>query len=157
MLELKKHSIALRGDSCYRNTLVRLAQGDGRDRWCTYRAFSTCVMLRNRDQAKYIKFSTKASGISHLDSPVILLTQGKREQLQQLEKTMFIMVIMELTNAPALRCILVYDCKLKDPITFSTAPEFFSVLGVDPTSNLRRFKVAVTTYKHHKFFRQESR
>ena len=111
-------------------------------------------MLRNRDQAKYIKFSTKASGISHLDFPVISLTQGKREQLQQGEKTMF---IMELTDAPALRCILVYDWKLKDLITFSTATEFFSVLGADPTSNLGRFKVTVTTYKHHKFFRQESR
>ena len=39
-----------------------------------------------------------------------------------------------------------FDWQLQDLVTFCTDPEEFSVLGADPTFNLGRFDVTVTSY-----------
>ena len=109
-------------------------------------ALSPSDLPRNRTQAKYVKSVTKGQRVGHIDSLVILLTQCKREQLQQDEKSF----IREVTGAPELRCVLGYNWQVEDLITCCTDPESFSVLGVDPTFNLGRFNVTVTTFRNLK-------
>ncbi|CAB4017313.1 Mitogen-activated kinase kinase kinase A [Paramuricea clavata] len=110
------------------------------------RASSASDLPRNREQAKYVRSISKGQRVNHIDSLVILLTQCKREQLQHNKKAF----IREVTGAPEMRCVLGYDWQIEDLITFCTDPERFSVLGVDPTFNLGRFNVTVTTFRNQK-------
>ena len=74
---------------------------------------------------------------------MILLTQCKREQLQRDEKSF----IRKVTGAPELRCVLGYNWLIEDLIICCTNPQSLCVLGVDPTFNLGRFNVTVTTFR----------
>ena len=49
-----------------------------------------------------------------------------------------------------MRCVLGYNSQIQNLITFCTDPINFSVLGVDPTFNLGRFNVTVTTFRNLK-------
>jgi hypothetical protein len=64
--------------------------------------------------------------------------------------TITITFIKEVTGAPELRCVLGYNWQMDELATFCTDPESFSVLGVDPTFNLGRFNVTVTTFRNRK-------
>ena len=77
---------------------------------------------------------------------MILLTQCKREQLQRNEKSF----IRKVTSAPESRCVLGYNWLIEDLIICRTNPQSLCVLGVDPTFNLGRFNVTVTTFRNLK-------
>ena len=76
----------------------------------------------------------------------ILLEQCKRQQINRNEQPF----IREITGAPELRCVLGYDWQLDELVTFCTDPNEMSVLGADPTFNLLRFNVTVTSYRNIK-------
>ena len=73
---------------------------------------------------------------------MILLEQYKRQQLAN-PKTAF---VREVSCVPELRCVLCYDDQLADIVRFCTIPSSFGILGADPTFNLGKFNVTVTTY-----------
>ena len=52
--------------------------------------------------------------------------------------------------------ILAYDWQLLDLATFCTEPSAFSVFGADPTFNLGRFNVTVTSFRHLKVVNRET-
>ncbi len=49
-----------------------------------------------------------------------------------------------------MHCVLGFDWQLEDLATFCTEPADMSVLGTDPTFNLSRFNVTVTSYRNLK-------
>ena len=108
-------------------------------------ASSASDLPRNRDQAKYVRRMNTAQS-TNVDSLVVLLTQCKRQQLNRGEKPF----IREVIGAPELRCFLGYDWQLLNLAIFCSDPKCFTVLGVDPTFNLGRFNVTVTTFKNLK-------
>lgn len=110
-------------------------------------ASSISDLPRNRDQAKYARRGhTKSTNFEHIDSLAILLEQCKRQQINRDE----LPFIREVTGAPELRCILGFDWQLHDLATFCIDPEGFSIFGADPTFNLGRFNVTVTSYRNLK-------
>ena len=76
----------------------------------------------------------------------ILLEECKRQQINRNE----LPFIREVTGAPELWCILGFDWQLHDLATFCNEPEEFTVFGADPTFNLGKFNVTVTTYRNLK-------
>ena len=108
-------------------------------------ASSLSDLPRNRAQAKYARRGQTKSA-NNTDSLVILLEQCKRQQINREE----IPFIREVTGAPELRCILGFDRQLGDLATFCSDPAEFSILGADPTFNLGRFDVTVTSYRNLK-------
>lgn len=96
---------------------------------------------RNRDQASYLRRGSSEKN-ADVDSLVILLEQCKRQQLAN-PKTAF---VREVSCAPELRCVMCYDDQLADIVRFCTHPSNFGILGADPTFNLGKFNVTVTTY-----------
>jgi hypothetical protein len=102
---------------------------------------------RNRAQAKYHRREhTKVRNFDKTDSLAILLEQCKRQQLNRNEQPF----IREVIGAPELRCVLGFDWQLEDLATFCTEPADMSVFGADPTFNLGRFNVTVTSYRNLK-------
>ena len=102
---------------------------------------------RNRDQAKYARRGhTTTTNFEHIDSLAILLEQCKRQQINRDE----LPFVREVTGAPELRCILGLDWQLQDLATFCNDPEEFTIFGADPTFNLGRFNVTVTSYRNLK-------
>ena len=97
---------------------------------------------RNRDQASYLRRGSSGKKEADVDSLVILLEQCKRQQLAN-PKTAF---VREVSCAPELRCVMCYDDQLADIVRFCTNPNNFGILGADPTFNLGKFNVTVTTY-----------
>jgi hypothetical protein len=110
-------------------------------------AVSISDLPRNRAQAKYTRRGhTRVKSFDNIDSLTILLEQCKRQQMNRNEQPF----IREITGAPELRCVLGYDWQLDDLATFCTDPEEMSVFGADPTFNLGRFNVTVTSYRNLK-------
>lgn len=110
-------------------------------------ASSASDLPRNREQVKNFRWRVRPKkSKSVADSLVILLQECKRQQLNQ-GKDLF---IRDVTAAPELRCILVYDWQLKQIEQFCTDPRHFSVFSADPTFNLGNFNLTVTTYRHLK-------
>ncbi len=102
---------------------------------------------RNRAQAKYARREhTQQSMATNVDSLIVLLEQCKRQQINRDEQPF----IREVTGAPELRCVLAFDWQLRDLATFCTDPHEMSVVGADPTFNLGRFNVTVTSYQNLK-------
>ena len=102
---------------------------------------------RNRAQAKYWRREhTQQSMATNVDSLIVLLEQCKRQQINRDEQPF----IREVTGAPELRCVLAFDWQLRDLATFCTDPRGMSVVGADPTFNLGRFNVTVTSYQNLK-------
>ena len=97
---------------------------------------------RNRDQASYLRRGSSGKKEADVDSLVILLEQCKRQQLAN-PKTAF---VREVSCAPELRCVMCYDDQLADIVRFCTNPNNFGIPGADPTFNLGKFNVTVTTY-----------
>ena len=96
-------------------------------------AVSMSDLPRNRAQAKYNRREhTKVRNFDKTDSLAVLLEQCKRQQINRNEQAF----IREVTGAPELRCVLGFDWQLD-----------MSVLGADPTFNLGRFNVTVTSYR----------
>ena len=116
-------------------------------------ASSISDLPRNRAQAKYRRRDyTDKRSFSQTDSLIILLEQCKRQQMERNVEPF----IREVTGAPELRCILAYDWQLQDLATFCTEPSAFSVFGADPTFNLGRFNVTVTSFRHLKVVNRET-
>jgi hypothetical protein len=110
-------------------------------------AVSMSDLPRNRAQAKYNRREhTKVRNFDKTDSLAVLLEQCKRQQINRNEQAF----IREVTGAPELRCVLGFDWQLEDLATFCTEPADMSVLGADPTFNLGRFNVTVTSYRNLK-------
>jgi hypothetical protein len=110
-------------------------------------ASSISDLPRNVGQAKYLqRGSTKPKNFDNIDSLLILLEQCKRQQLHRDEQSF----IREVTGAPEFRCILGFDWQLQDISTFCTDPAQIPVFGADPTFNLGRFNVTVTTFHNLK-------
>ena len=110
-------------------------------------ASSSSDLPRNVAQAKYLRRgSTKPKNFDGIDFLLILLEQCKRQQLHRDEQPF----IREVTGAPELRCILGFDWQLRDVATFCTDPAQISVFGADPTFNLGRFNVTVTSLQNLK-------
>lgn len=97
---------------------------------------------RNRDQASYLRRGSSEKMEADVDSLVILLEQHKRQQLAN-PKTAF---VHEVSCTPELRCVMCYDDQLADIVRFCTDPNNFEILSADPTFNLGKFNVTVTTY-----------
>lgn len=55
--------------------------------------------------------------------------------------------IRELKLSPEPSVIMASDFQLAELEAFCTNPDYHCVLGIDPTFNLGRFNVTVTTYK----------
>lgn len=111
------------------------------------KAVSINDLPRNRAQAKYARREhTRVKSFDKIDSLTILLEQCKRQQINRNEQPF----IREITGAPELRCVLGYDWQLDGLVTFCTDPDEMSVLGADPTFNLGRFNVTVTSYRNLK-------
>jgi len=53
--------------------------------------------------------------------------------------------------------ILAFEQQMTDIVRFCTNPVSFSVLGIDPTFNLGKFFVTITTYKHPMLVLKESK
>ncbi len=116
-------------------------------------ASSISDLPRNRAQAKYFRRRNNESRIlDKNDSLLILLEQCKRQQIEH-DVSSF---IREVTGAPELRCILTFDWQLNDLATFGSDPALFSVYGADPTFNLGRFNVTVTTFQNLKVVDRKS-
>jgi len=58
--------------------------------------------------------------------------------------------IREVVGAPELKCVLTFDWQLQDIVVFCNDPAKISILGVDPTFNLGKFNLTVTTYSNLK-------
>ena len=116
-----------------------------REKGSILNASSMSDLPRNRAQAKYARRGHTSSA-NNTDSLVMLLEQCKRQQINREE----VPFIREVTGAPELRCILGFDWQLEDLSTFCTDPSEFSILGADPTFNLGRFNVTVTSYRNLK-------
>ena len=102
---------------------------------------------RNLVQAKHARRGhTNSTNFEITDSLVILLEQCKW-QLTNCYKVPF---IQEVTGAPELWCILGFDWQLRDLATVCTDPQEFSVFGTDPTFNLGKFNITVTSYQNLK-------
>ena len=102
---------------------------------------------RNRAQAKYARRKhTQQSMATNVDSLIVLLEQCKRQQINRHEQPF----IREVTGAPELRCVLAFDWQLHDLTTFGTDLHGISAFGADPTFNLGRFNVTVTSYQNLK-------
>lgn len=56
--------------------------------------------------------------------------------------------IQEVTFGRTPEVIVAFDQQLEDLVRFCTSPVCFSVVGIDPTFNLGKFFVTLTTYKH---------
>lgn len=108
-------------------------------------ASSASDLPRNKDQAKYARRIVQTPRHENIDSLIILLVQCKRQQLRDEEP-----FIREVTGAPEMKCVLGYDWQITNLITFCSDPNSFTILGVDPTFNLGRFNVTVTTFKNLK-------
>ena len=116
-------------------------------------ASSISDLPRNRAQAKYFRHRRNDMRIlDKNDSLLILLEQCKRQQIER----DVLPFIREVTGAPELRCILTFDWQLYDLATFCSDPAQFSVFGVDPTFNLGRFNVTVTSFKNLKVVDRKS-
>lgn len=102
---------------------------------------------KGREQARYFRRKNLKSKVSinTTDSLSLILEQRKRQQL--LTGKPF---IQEVIGAPELRCVLAFKWQLEEIIQFCTVPANFSILGVDPTFNLGKFNLTVTTYKNLK-------
>ena len=110
-------------------------------------AHSLSDLPRNRAQAKYLRRGHSAPrNFEKIDSLVILLEQCKRQQLHKDERPF----IREVVGAPELRCVLVFDWQLQDIVIFCNDPARNSIFGVDPTFNLGKFNLTVTTYSNLK-------
>jgi hypothetical protein len=104
-------------------------------------------------QAKYTRRGhTISTNFEHIDSLAILLEQCKRQQINRDE----LPFIREETGAPELRCILDFDWQLHDIATFCIDPQEFSIFGADPTFNLGRFNVTLTSYRNLKVLNRAS-
>jgi hypothetical protein len=110
-------------------------------------ANSISDLPRNRAQAKYARREhTHRNMATNADSLVVLLEQCKRQQINRDVQPF----IREVTGAPELRCVLAFDWQLHDLTTFCTDPQEKSVVGADPTFNLGRFNVTVTSFQNLK-------
>ena len=58
--------------------------------------------------------------------------------------------IREVTGAPEFRCVLGFDWQLEEIVNFFTDPYEFSIFTADPTFNLCRLNLTVTTYRHQR-------
>lgn len=90
--------------------------------------------------------NTQQSMTTNIDSLIVLLEQCKRQQINRDEQQF----IREVTGAPELRCVLAFDWQLRDLATFCTDPHGMFVVGADPTFNLGRFNVTVSSYQNLK-------
>ena len=110
-------------------------------------AYSLSDLPRNRAQAKYLRRGQSVpKNFEKIDSLVILLEQCKRQQLHRDEQSF----TREVVGALELRCVLSFDWQLQDIVVFCNDPAKNSVLGVDPTFNLGKFNLTVTTYSNLK-------
>ena len=105
------------------------------------RANSASDLPRNRGQAKNCRSKSSSKNV---DSLAILLQECKRQQLS-LGQDPF---IRDVTAAPELRCVLAFDWQLKEIEKFCTNAQKFSIFSSDPTFNLGKFNLTVTTYRH---------
>lgn len=97
---------------------------------------------RNREQAQnQSRRLLKAD--KEIDSVLLVLMNSKRQQLGNRESAF----IREVTG-PDLRTVLGFDWQLRDMVRFCTNPAKFAVFGVDPTFNLGKFHLTVTTYQN---------
>ena len=116
-------------------------------------ADSISDLPRNRTQAKYLRRKHNDSRrLDKNDSLLILLEQCKRQQIER----NVLPFIREVTGAPELRCILTFDWQLENLATFCSDPSQFSVFGADPTFNLGRFNVTVTSFQNLKVVDRKS-
>ena len=109
-------------------------------------ATSASDLPRNREQAGYFRRHTNEKRPKSVDSLAILLEECKRQQLSLGEEPF----IREVTGAPELRCVLAFDWQLHEVAQFCTNPDEFTVFTADPTFNLGKFNLTVTTYRHLK-------
>jgi hypothetical protein len=110
-------------------------------------ASSISDLPRKQDQAKYQRRGhTNSTNSEHIDSLAILLEQCKRQQINRNQ----LQFIRQVTGAPELRCMLGFDWQLHDLTTFCNDPEEFTIFEADPTFNLGKFNVTVTTYRNLK-------
>ena len=109
-------------------------------------ATSASDLPRNRDQAKNCRSRNPKPSSKSLDSLSILLQECKRQQMSTGQDPF----IRDVTGAPELRCVLKFTWQLDETEKFCTNPRKFSVFSADPTFNLGRFNLTVTTYRHLK-------
>lgn len=104
------------------------------------KAKSESDLPRNREQAQ-----NQRRGISakQIDSLVLILMNSKRQQLGSPENS-----FIREVSGPELRAVLGFNWQLRDIVRFCTNSTKFSVLGADPTFNLGRFHLTVTTYRN---------
>lgn len=97
---------------------------------------------RNREQAQNQRRRLLKAD-KEIDSVLLVLMNSKRQQLGNRESAF----IREVTG-PELRAVLGFDWQLRDMVRFCTNPAKFAVFGVDPTFNLGKFHLTVTTYQN---------
>lgn len=97
---------------------------------------------RNREQAQNQRRRLLKAD-KEIDSVLLVLMNSKRQQLGNRESAF----IREVTG-PDLRTVLGFDWQLRDMVRFCTNPAKFAVFGVDPTFNLGKFHLTVTTYEN---------
>lgn len=111
-------------------------------------ANSASDIPRNREKGKNCRARSLQSGHKsrNVDSLAILLQECKRQQMS-LGTDSF---IREVIGAPELRCVLGFDWQLEEIEQFCTDPLNFTIFSADPTFNLGKFNLTVTTYRHLK-------
>ena len=90
-----------------------------------------------------VTFRRRGMSTKQIDSLVLILMNNKRQQLGSPENAL----IREVTG-PDLRAVLGFNWQLRDIVRFCTNSSKFSVLGADPTFNLGKFHLTVTTYRN---------
>lgn len=133
-------------DACNKKTPKSAYHQIAKENGGVRNASSASDLPRNKDQAKYARRIVQTPRHENIDSLIILLVQCKRQQLQRDEEPF----IREVTGAPEMKCVLGYDWQITNLITFCSDPNSFTILGVDPTFNLGRFNVTVTTFENLK-------
>lgn len=108
-------------------------------------AGSASELPRNRRQVYNIRQMSSSGGSSsgRCDQVFDLIKQCKEDSLPGGRK-----FVRCVSVDSSLSCVLASDAQLKNLVRFCTKQGAFCVMGIDPTFNLGKFYVTVTTYTY---------